>query len=149
MSNDADDVDLGDDRYYPDGTLMPPPTPEDMITRLRDDMLSSVKKVYISGPISGIPGGNREAFLAAELVLQASGYDVVNPQKLVPRMLGEENEEDWAGCMRLAIRLLLDCDQIYLLDGWFRSRGAQVEHGVAVALGMHIVTQQELHGVAR
>ena len=34
---------------------------------------------------------------------------------------------------------LLDCDAIYLLPGWSRSRGATVEHAVTVACGIPVL----------
>ena len=90
-------------------------------------------KVYISGPITGIPDGNKEAFEVAERVLREKGYAVFNPRRHVPQGL------DWATAMRSAIKLLLECDAIYLLSDWSHSKGAQVEYGLAKTLGMTII----------
>lgn len=40
--------------------------------------------------------------------------------------------------MRSDLRALLDCDAIYMLPGWSRSRGARLEARVARACGLRI-----------
>ena len=41
--------------------------------------------------------------------------------------------------MRLALAQLVTCDSITLLPGWARSRGACIEHFVAMQLGLAVV----------
>lgn len=87
-------------------------------------------KVYISGPISGIPYEEVEkAFNEAEVMLQERGYEVVNPLKN-----GLPRESTWFQHMRADLKLLLDCDVIYMLDGWNNSKGAQIELKIAFDL---------------
>ena len=45
--------------------------------------------------------------------------------------------------MRLGLRGLLDCDEIVMLPGWERSRGARLEHLVAVELGMTVTLWEQ------
>ncbi|MFA5027645.1 MAG: DUF4406 domain-containing protein, partial [Candidatus Methylomirabilota bacterium] len=45
----------------------------------QNDDLRPVVRVYISGPMTGIPEYNRAAFLAAEARLRALGLEPVNP----------------------------------------------------------------------
>ena len=40
--------------------------------------------------------------------------------------------------MREGIKLLMDCDAIYMLEGYEHSRGAKLELQLADKLGMHI-----------
>jgi hypothetical protein len=50
--------------------------------------------------------------------------------------------EHWCshrGYMRADLRALLDCDAIFMLPGWRESRGATVEHAVAVACGIPVL----------
>ena len=106
-------------------------------------------RCYIAGPIAGVPDF-RERFAAAVPAVEALGYEVVNPCDITPAdhegecPPGYDPGEDAGGhtssaCfMRSDLRVLLDCDAIYLLPGWVRSRGARVEALVARACGLRI-----------
>ena len=89
--------------------------------------------VYIAGPITGKPGYNVDVFAAAERHLTACGHTVVNPTTLHEGPLGSLSREEY---MRTDIRALLDCEAIYLLPGWQDSRGARMEHDIAVQIGL-------------
>lgn len=88
--------------------------------------------------MTGIPEYNIPAFLAAEEQLKHLGT-IINPAKIKPK------EETWEGYMRADIAELMKCDTVYLLPGWEKSRGAQIEVYLAKALGMeiHEYTKQE------
>ena len=92
-----------------------------------------MKKIYISGKITDNPNYKAE-FEAAELALKIAGFQPVNP--------AEEHLPDgatWADYMRHDIKLLSDCDAIYMLNGWRESAGARIEHKLAQDLGMGII----------
>lgn len=91
------------------------------------------KKVYISGPITGVSDA-RELFEKAAYKLKWRGYDVVNPYDN-----GLTEEDTWEAHMRADLRMMLDCDAIALLPGWRDSRGACLEKRVAKELGMSIM----------
>lgn len=92
-------------------------------------------KVYISGPISGLLYEEVEkAFNDAEIRLQEQGYEVVNPLNN-----GLPRESTWNEHMRADLKLLLDCDAIYMLDGWEYSRGASLEYDLAIDLGFKLI----------
>lgn len=95
-------------------------------------------KVYISGKITGLPN-YRDIFAQAERDLLAAGLQPINPAEL-------ELQEGatWADYMRADIKVLCDCDAIYMLDNWRRSRGARAEHNLAKALGMQIIHEGAL-----
>lgn len=87
-------------------------------------------KVYISGPITGLPYKEIEkAFNEAEVMLQEKGYEVVNPLNN-----GLPRNSTWREHMRAGLKLLLDCDVIYMLDGWDNSKGAEIELKLAFDL---------------
>lgn len=89
-------------------------------------------KVYISGKISGLAEKvYKNNFNSAELYLTGLGYDAVNPvsEGLIPN-------GTWKDYMRRDIKLLCDCDYIYLLEGWEDSDGASLEKLIADNLGI-------------
>jgi hypothetical protein len=92
-----------------------------------------MKKLYISGPITGQPFGNRPAFDQLEAVLRRRGYDVCNPHALA-----HVDVSNWEQCMRLDVVHLLSCDGIVMLPGWERSRGARLELHIAAELGLRV-----------
>lgn len=93
-------------------------------------------KIYISGKISGLPN-YAEKFAAAEAELTEKGYDVVNPLNN-----GIAPGEPWHVQMKADIRLLLNCDAIFMLDNWEKSTGAALEHEIAFWLGLSITYQR-------
>lgn len=98
-------------------------------------------KVYISGPVTGLPDENREAFTAAARILKADGFDAVIPHDHV------KPGSTWEEAMRDCIRAMMDCDAVFMLDGWNRSRGAQAEMITAVLIG--IPTSETIRGLER
>ena len=101
-------------------------------------------KIYLSGPVTGMPGLNRAAFDRAAERLRALGHEVVNPldtDHLCPH-------GDWAEYMRKDLPLLVACDAVAVLPGWRRSKGASLEVAVARALGMPILDADTLEAAA-
>ena len=90
-------------------------------------------KIYISGPMTGKPDLNREAFERAAMALRGKGYEVINPHDI------EQPVISWAACMRQDIKALMDADAIAMLTGWEDSNGARIEFHLAHKLGMKIV----------
>lgn len=84
-------------------------------------------KVYIAGPVSGVPDDNREAFDRAkwDLILDLE-KSPVSPLEI------HEGAADrsWLGYMRRCVPVLMACDEVYLLRGWFWSRGARWEFAI-------------------
>lgn len=89
--------------------------------------------IYISGPMSGVPDGNVEEFDRAEKWLIGLGYHTVNPAHL-----RGDNVTRHADFLRADLKALLDCDQIFMLEGWQRSPGARAEMEVAAICGINI-----------
>lgn len=96
-------------------------------------------RIYISGPMTGMPELNFPAFHAEAARLRAIGYDVVNPAELNP-----DPAMSWHECMRRDLAALLNCDTLALLEGWQKSAGAHLEMHVAHRGGIEIVTAQEV-----
>lgn len=101
-------------------------------------------RLYISGPMTGIPDWNFPAFNAAAEVLSEYGYDVSNPAGG-----GADSGKSWADYLKEDIRLLLDCDGVATLPGWTASRGACLEVHIARSLGMPVRAWHEWLSPAR
>ena len=98
-------------------------------------------RIYISGPISG---RKREDYLldfaAAQVELEACGYEVVNPCRLAPcRWPWLYSILGYRLTLLYDLWHLMHCNGIYLLYGWQHSRGARIEYEVARQLGIHEV----------
>lgn len=97
--------------------------------------------VYIAGPMSGIPLHNYPTFYDKARELRAQGHTVINPAELH----GTDTSHDWDWYLRRDLHQLVKCNRVVLLPGWRGSRGAQLEHHVAQAIGMEITYPAEDH----
>lgn len=91
-------------------------------------------RIYVAGPMTGLPDLNFPAFHEAAAQLRAMGYEVVNPAEI-----NIDPSAGWLECMRADIRELVTCDAVYLLPGWQGSRGARLERQIADGLGLGIL----------
>lgn len=98
-------------------------------------------RIYVAGPMTGLPEFNYPAFFAEAARLRELGYHVENPAENPEPPCGS-----WAGYMRMAIRQMLTCDAVALLPGWQRSQGALLEHTVAIALRIPARPAAEFQG---
>lgn len=96
-------------------------------------------RIYVAGPMTGIPNLNFPRFHAEAARLRAEGHDVVNPAEINADPLAR-----WEDCMRADIAELVTCEAIFLLPGFERSRGASLERHIAVALGMRVMYAREV-----
>lgn len=88
-----------------------------------------MKRLYIAGPMTGLPAFNYPAFFAAAVSLSAVGYEVENPAQNDP-------QDSWESYMRLSIVQIAKSDGICTLPNWFMSRGATIEVELARQLAM-------------
>ena len=91
------------------------------------------KKVYLSGPITGIKNYKGLFLFAEEIVRMCDAARIFNPASQIPDSLGYEQ------AMKRCVAALAEYDTIMLLPGWHTSKGARLEHDVALACGMDIV----------
>lgn len=102
------------------------------------DMVAQVNKkhrCYVSGPISGYDlGKRRKAFKEAQVMLEAAGYEVVNPMEN-----GLPSDATTAQHMKRDIQLLTECDAIFMMDKWSHSQGCNTEFMVATAIGCEVI----------
>lgn len=97
-----------------------------------------MSRVYLSGAVTGVTD-YKEIFARWEKVLQGHGYDVVNPVKVC------ESVSHWqhSVLMKICLLLLGECDRIFFIPGWEKSRGANQEYGYAAARGIKVLNYAE------
>ena len=93
-----------------------------------------IKKIYISGKITGLPIEEvMPKFGAAEVKIRRFGFEPVSPL-----CNGLPLEAEWADQMGEDVKLLLKSDAIYLMADWQQSEGATLEYLIARQRRMRI-----------
>lgn len=93
-----------------------------------------IKKIYISGKITGLPIDEVIAkFHAAEEKIRRFGFEPVSPLRN-----GLPLDADWIDQMGEDVKLLLKSDAIYMMTGWQQSEGATLEYLIARQRRMRI-----------
>lgn len=90
------------------------------------------KKVYVSGPMTGYPDNNYDAFHEAAEGLRARGYAVCNPAE-TDQFIGELTHEQY---LRFDFERVLEADFLVALPHWEFSLGALSELLMAVRMGV-------------
>lgn len=111
-----------------------------------------MKKVYLAGPMRGLPNFNANAFRVAAEELRAQGYDVFSPvehsESLYGSFIYSNNPNGDETITPIDSRRVFgdDCnyiarhaDIVALLPGWENSRGARAEYAIAIALDLEII----------
>jgi len=89
-------------------------------------------RVYIAGKVTGEhPEACAVKFAKAEQLIQAHGFETVNPLAVV-----NDWNATWSSAMRKCISALMQCDHIYLLPCVAHSPGARIEKQLAEQLGI-------------
>ena len=89
-------------------------------------------KIYIAGPMTGLPDYNHPAFHEAAKRFRAADWNVLNPAETD----GGDTSKARSYYMRQDFEKLLQADAIALLPGWENSLGARIEFSVAGALDL-------------
>lgn len=107
-------------------------------------------RVYVAGPMTGIPHHNTPAFDVAAARIRAAGHEAVSPPDITRanpqqgiRSDGTISSSAYAALVRLDLIALLDCDAMVVLPGWTRSKGSKLELAVALAIGLPVFTVEE------
>ena len=105
--------------------------------------MSTIKRVYLAGPMRGIPEFNFPAFRHAAKMLRDEGYEVFSPAEKGEEVLLEGNPGLQESLDFRRKVFLLDteyicrhADAVFLLDGWEKSSGARAEKALAEAIGL-------------
>ena len=104
-----------------------------------------MRMIYLAGPMTDVPGHNIEKFNRKASELFGDGWVVVNPAEIGdefgdwdevnadPERLKKLFHAEWSA--------LAECDAIYLMRGWERSKGSRLELKIALDLGLEIVLE--------
>lgn len=92
-------------------------------------------RVYVAGPMTGLPEYNYPAFNDAAAKLRAIGCHVENPADH-----GFLDGATWGDYMAYDLTRLGTCSVVALLPGWQNSKGARIEVMLAHELGMAVTT---------
>lgn len=106
----------------------------------------SENKIYIAGPMSGIPEYNAPEFNQAAQMWKDQEFDIFNPiESPMSRLVQEghmSGQEAYRACLHLDLEwITTTATAIYMLKGWEKSLGAKAEHATAMALGLQIIYQ--------
>ena len=95
------------------------------------------KRIYIAGPITGVDS-YEESFNKAAADLEALGFEAVNP--IAPGLV---EGADYKYYIDRGLRMLMECDAIYMLPGWRKSKGATLESFYAMICGLEYYEQED------
>ena len=104
---------------------------------MSDNKKTTLKRVYISGPISGRRFVDvYQDFSRAEKLLKDHGYDEIKPLKNGVHFLAPHSEH-----MRVDIGNECRCQGIYYIKHWRRwvSKGVWTERIVAMSIGLEVI----------
>lgn len=105
-------------------------------------MKSKRPKVYIAGPMRGLPDYNYPKFRRYAEAFEKAGWYVENPVEIGATFGTAQQINDdptlLAEVLAEELRTLKKCDAIYLLEGWQNSEGAQKELAAAISSRLKI-----------
>jgi len=105
-------------------------------------------KIYLAGPMRGLPEFNFPAFFAAAKDLRKRGWEVFNPAE---RDLNRDHfnpktdaAKPMAYYMQYDLRAVCRSDAVVVLPGFRKSKGARLEVHVAREIGIPVLRYPDL-----
>jgi hypothetical protein len=101
-------------------------------------------KLYLAGPMTGLPDFNFPAFDRIAADMTDAGFTVFNPAQM-DRDAGFDpsttvvSKKFLRDALRRDLSAICECDAIAMLPGWEKSGGAMVEWNLARHLGLKII----------
>jgi hypothetical protein len=111
------------------------------------EVLQRGMRIYLAGPMRGIPEFNFPAFHAYAKALREQGYEVFSPaEKGMEKHAGSQYENL---AFRRAVFLLdteyicNEADAVAMMPGWEKSSGARAEKALAEAIGLKVMILED------
>ena len=107
--------------------------------------MTPTPRVYIAGPMSGLPEYNVPAFNVVAAILRGEGFDVFNPAAQTTSLDVQHGRraadaEAYREMMGVDLAWITStATHMYMLSGWETSKGARAEYAVAIACGLTIM----------
>ena len=95
-------------------------------------------KLYLAGPMSGLPDFNFPAFHRWAETLRSNGHKVFSPAEHDEEKWGAQNFKSPTGSNKDEF-ICKHAQGVAMMPGWERSFGCRAEHALAVALGLEII----------
>lgn len=89
-------------------------------------------RLYVAGPMTGLPKFNYPAFNEAAKKLRTYGFSIANPAE------NTNPGGEWEDWLRQSIAQVLGSHGVAVLPDWQQSKGARLEVHVATELGMEV-----------
>ena len=103
-----------------------------------------MKRIYISGAISGTPDAEQRFGDAEEyLHIVYPEAEMINPQRIGGEAAYTAPSLTHKEYMKLAKTALDMCDAIFMIPGWQHSKGAMWENGYAMGCGKEVILMDE------
>lgn len=108
------------------------------------DTASKKFRVYLSGPMAGLPERNFPEFYRVGDTLRALGVEVYNPAEHETNLkwVDRENRDDFplaAVFLDYCREILTNVDAIVILPGWENSKGVRAEKALAEVIGIPVI----------
>lgn len=94
--------------------------------------------IYICGPMTGYPLLNLKRFEEVRGIVEIESGDAATiPHDIIP------SDTPYDDALIRSIIFMLQCDDVYFMNGWRHSNGASIEHAIAEMTKKHIVYETE------
>lgn len=105
-----------------------------------------MKRIYISLPITGhedtYESRLQEAVKTAESYARYMKYDkfeIITPKDVAYKVDDEISIPTYTDYLLACLEAIVDCDEVFVCDGWDESKGCQIEVHFALKLGIEVV----------